>query len=30
MVPGSDHMFSSVPAGQRLQRAVTGWFDRHR
>jgi dipeptidyl aminopeptidase/acylaminoacyl peptidase len=30
MVPGSDHMFLSVPAGQRLHQAVTGWFDRHR
>jgi dipeptidyl aminopeptidase/acylaminoacyl peptidase len=30
MVPGADHVFSSAPAGQRLHRAVTGWFDRHR
>jgi dipeptidyl aminopeptidase/acylaminoacyl peptidase len=30
MVPGADHVFSSVPAQQRLRRAVTGWSERHR
>jgi dipeptidyl aminopeptidase/acylaminoacyl peptidase len=30
MVPGADHVFSSVPAQQRLHRAVTGWSERHR
>ena len=30
MVPGADHVFSSVPAQQRLLRAVTGWSERHR
>jgi acetyl esterase/lipase len=30
MVPGADHVFSSVPAQQRLHGAVTGWAERHR
>ena len=30
IVPAADHVFSSVPAQQRLLRAVTGWSERHR
>lgn len=30
MVPGTDHVFSSDPAQQRLIQAVTEWFERHR